>query len=465
MNQPNIVVFLTDDHAEWALGSSGNSEIRTPSIDFLAHTGVRMRNAFTVTPVCSPARASFWTGLLPSQHGVHDFLAERDSEVSSTPWLADEMLVADLLHGAGYQTAMVGKWHLGRPEVQRPGFDHWRPRDYSWQPADQTSPAADPHAVTDDAVRFLRARDAERPFFLYVGHFATHSPWQDHPERIVDQYRTASFADIPNDPVYPYGRMAGEALFASREAPREAMAQYYAAVTEIDEGVGRVLDELEAQGLVDETLVVYTSDHGLMTGHHGLWGKGNATVPYNMLDEAIRIPMILRHPGVLLGGQTRDEFVTQCDLFELLLDHAAIPVPEAVRHRHQYPGRSFRSLCRGVGEPDWPDAVCGEYGDTRMIRTRDAKLVRQAVAGRTMLFDLVADPRESADVAGHADRALTESMLTGRLDDYFARYDEPDTSGLRVADLPRHNGREAWRDHGRHDIVARPPWLVDGSGR
>lgn len=454
MKQPNIVVFLTDDHAEWALGCSGNSEIRSASIDHLARTGVRMRNAFTVTPVCSPARASFWTGLLPSQHGVHDFLAEHDTEVSATAWLADERLVADVLQEAGYQTAMVGKWHLGRPEIPRAGFDHWHPRDYMSQPVD-------PHGVTDDAVQFLRDRDTDRPFFLYVGHFATHSPWQDHPERLVEQYRTATFADIPDDSVYPYGRLAGEALFPTRANPREALAQYYAAVTEIDEGVGRVLDELETQDLVGETLVVYTSDHGLMTGHHGLWGKGNATVPYNMLDEAIRIPMILRQPGALLGGQTRDEVVTQCDLFELLLEHASVPVLENVRRRHRYPGRSFRSLCRGAGEPDWPDAVCGEYGDTRMIRTRTHKLVRQP--GRTMLFDLVADPRESADVAGQPERAPIVSILSARLDDYFTQYDESRTSGLRVAELPRHNGREAWRDHGRHDLVAHPPWLAHGN--
>ncbi|WP_152864027.1 sulfatase-like hydrolase/transferase [Streptomyces acidicola] len=461
MNQPNIVVFLSDDHAEWALGCSGNSEIRTPALDHLARTGVRMRNAFTVSPVCSPARASFWTGLLPSQHGLHDFLAERDPEVNAVPWLGRETLLADLLQDAGYQTAMVGKWHLGRSEQQRPGFDHWRPRDY----LSQVSPAAGRHAVTDDAVAFLRDRDIDRPFFLYVGHYATHSPWRDHPERIVGQYRTASFADIPDDPVYPYGRMAGEALFPTRTDPREALAQYYAAATEIDEGVGRVLDELEAQDLADDTLVVYLSDHGLMTGHHGLWGKGNATVPYNMLEESIRVPMILNHPGVLLGGQTRDEFVTQCDLFELLLEHADVPVPEAVRRRHRYPGRSFRSLCRGGAEPNWPDAVYGEYGDTRMIRTRANKLVNQPTVGRTMLFDLNGDPRETADVAGQKQWETTVSVLTTRLNSYFAQYDEPDTSGLRVAELPRHNRREAWRDHGRHDIVAHPPWLTDQADR
>ncbi|GAA3144230.1 arylsulfatase A-like enzyme [Kribbella aluminosa] len=448
MSRPNIVVFLSDDHAEWALGCSGNSEIRTPTLDHLARTGVRMRNAFTPSPVCSPARASFWTGLFPSQHGVHDFLALQDPEVAATPWLAGERLLGEQLQAGGYETAMVGKWHLGRTDETASGFDHWAPNDYlTATPGRQV--------VTDDAVRFLRERDTERPFFLYVGHFATHSPWQDRPERLVDQYRTATFGDIPDDPVYPYGRMAGEALFTTRNQPRAALAQYYAAVSEIDEGVGRVLDELEMQGLTDDTLVVYTSDHGLMTGHHGLWGKGNATVPYNMLDESIRVPMILRQPGVLLGDQVRDEFVNHCDLFELLLDHAGADVRD---RRHEYPGRSFRELCRGGYVPDWPDEVFAEYGDTRMVRTRTEKLVWQPGAGRTLLFDLVADPRESVDVAG--DRAASVAELTKRLDDWFARYDERGTSGLRVADLPRHNKREAWRDHGRHDIVAHPPWLA-----
>jgi choline-sulfatase len=448
MIRPNIVVFLTDDHAEWALGCAGNSEIRTPTLDHLARTGVRMRNAFTPSPVCSPARASFWTGLYPSQHGVHDFLALGDPEVAATPWLARERLLGEVLQSAGYQTAMVGKWHLGANDEPPAGFDRWAPNDY-------LNATADRHVVTDDAVRFLRERDADRPFFLYVGHFATHSPWQDGPERLVDQYRDATFADIPADPVYRYGRMAGEALFPSRDDPREALAQYYAAVSEIDEGVGRVLDELEVQGLADDTLVVYTSDHGLMTGHHGLWGKGNATVPYNMLDETIRIPMILRHPGVLLGGQDRDEFVNLCDLFELLLEHAGADVPH---RRHRYPGRSFRELCRGGSAGAWPEEVYAEYGDTRMIRTRTEKLVWQPGAGRTMLFDLIVDPRESADVA--PDRPASVAELSKRLEDWFARYDEHDTSGLRVAELPMHNNREAWRDDGRHDVVVHPPWIA-----
>ncbi|MFD7160560.1 sulfatase [Kribbella sp. NPDC059898] len=448
MSQPNIVVFLSDDHAEWALGCSGNSEIRTPTLDHLARTGVRMRNAFTPSPVCSPARASFWTGLYPSQHGIHDFLAQQDPEVAATPWLATERLLGELFQRGGYETAMVGKWHVGRTDEPSAGFDYWAPHDY-------LDPAPDRQVVTDDAVRFLRGRDTERPFFLYVGHFATHSPWEGAPERLVDQFRTATFTDIPDDASYRYGQLAGEALFTTRDDPREALAQYYAAVSEIDEGVGRVLDELEAQGLTGDTLVAYTSDHGLMTGHHGLWGKGNATVPYNMLDESIRVPMIVRHPGVLLGGQERDEFVNHCDLFELLLEHAGVDVPD---RRHRHPGRSFRELCRGGYLGDWPDEVCAEYGDTRMIRTRNEKLVWQPGVDRTLLFDLASDPRESVDVA--ADRPASVAELSKRLDEWFARYDGPGTSGLRVAELPRHNKREAWRDHGPHDIVAHPPWIT-----
>lgn len=124
----NILVFLTDDHARWALGCYGNSEVRTPTMDHLAATGVVFDNAYTPSPVCSPARASFFTGRLPSQHGVHDYLAEADPEVRAVDWLSGEVTLARLLRDNGYATALTGKWHLGREESVPDGFDYWYSR-------------------------------------------------------------------------------------------------------------------------------------------------------------------------------------------------------------------------------------------------------------------------------------------------------------------------------------------------
>lgn len=473
---PNIVVIQTDDHAQWALGCYGNSEVRTPTLDHLAATGVRMRNAFTPSPVCSPARASFWTGRLPSQHGMHDYLAEADPEVAAVDWLAGETTLAQLLHDHGYVTGLSGKWHIGRPECRADGFDYWfsqslpTPKPYAFEsPWPQPPPPRDHtfnrHRITDHAVDFLRQRGQGHPFFLYVGHFDTHSPWSGHSERLVSQYRRCTFADIPDDAVHPFGRLAGESLFGTRADRREALAQYYAAVSQIDEQVGRVLDELEAQDLLSDTLVVYTSDHGLNTGHHGIWGKGNGTRPYNMVEESIRVPLILNHPGTLLGGQVRDEMVTHLDLFQTILAHAGATPGESEYEQLRYPGRSFRGHCLGDARDQFPDEVFGEYGNLRMVRDRRYKLIRRYPDGPSELFDLDCDPRETQNLIEDPAFAAMVEGLSARLDAYFETYEESDHSGLRVTDLPRHNDKEAWRDSGEHRILETPSWLAETDRR
>lgn len=457
---PNILVVMTDDHGQWAAGCYGNGELRTPTMDYLAETGVRFANAFTPTPVCSPARASFFTGRLPSQHGIHDYLQETDPEVGERDWLADEVTLAQLLGDAGYQTALSGKWHCGRGTRPQAGFDRWFGLD-RWQGGhagahtyvDQDQPVEltgnKTRIVTDGALAFLRGRDRDRPFFLFVGPIATHSPWADHPERLVGQYRGCTFADIPKDPVYPFGRLAGESRGSSRRDRREALAQYYAAVSEIDEGLGRLVDELDAQGLRERTMVVYTADHGLNCGHHGIWGKGNGTRPLNMVEESIRVPLIVNQPGGLFAGQVRAEPVDHCDLFRTLLDWAGVALPAETLAARRYPGRSFAPLLRGEALPDWKDATIGEYGDLRMIRTHRHKLVRRYPDGPHELFDLAADPRETTSLFREPDQRPLIEALTARLDRFFAEHEDPAKSGLRVRELPRHNPVEAWRGEPR----------------
>jgi choline-sulfatase len=468
---PNVLVIQTDDHGQWAAGCYGNSELRTPSLDYLASTGVRFANAFTPTPVCSPARASFWTGRLASQHGIHDYLAEAAPDVRARDWLGGERTLAQIFHDAGYVTGLSGKWHLGHEDERQPGFDYWyqlgfpiaRPTAFEtpWaRPAETETLEPNPHAATDHAVDFLRRRDPARPFFLYVGYFATHSPWLGHPERLVRQYRQCSFRDVPEEPVHPYGRLSVECVQPSRLDRREALAQYYASVSEIDEQVGRLLDELATQELVGETLVVYTADHGLNASHHGLWGKGNATQPYNMLEESIRVPLILSHPGVLLGGQVRAEMVNHCDLFQTILEHAGLDPSSDERARRRYPGRSFRDRCRGDARRPWPAELFGEYGNLRMVRTARHKLVRRYPDGPNELFDLERDPRETRSLFDDPAYAAVVADLTTRLEEYFARYEDGAASGLRVLERPRHNLDEAWRWSGEHAISGRSDYII-----
>ncbi|MDE2638706.1 MAG: sulfatase-like hydrolase/transferase [Chloroflexota bacterium] len=447
---PNIVVFFSDDHAQWALPSYGNSEISAPNLTRLAETGVLMRNAFTPCPVCSPARASFWTGLYPSQHGVHDHLAEDDPEVQQTNWLAGIPTLADHLRDAGYTTALAGKWHCGSGEIPKSGFDYWfsgwrkTPKyfslgnKYSDQGRVVERRGYDTQIFTDAAVNFLRARDQARPFFLFIGYAATHNPWINRPERLVSHYRKASFRDIPDDIPYPFGRPGTHP--APPQDPREALAQYYASVTMIDEGVGRVLDELDAQSARDETLVVYTSDHGLNMGHHGIWGKGNGSEPLNMLEESIRVPLILNQPSAIDGGQSRTEFVNHCDLHATLMDIAQAEPKE----RSGSPGRSYKPGLKGERQ-EWTNRYIGEYGTVRAIRDERYKLVLRQDCDENLLIDLRDDSRETVNLyTDKAQRELREEMGT-QLQAFFAQYEAPKHSGLLGDDLPIHNRREAWR--------------------
>ncbi len=455
--QNNIILIVNDDLAQWALGCYGNAEIHTPTLDYLASTGVLMENAFTPTPVCSPARACLLTGRLASQHGIHDYLSSTIPEIHRRPWLQDEITLATLLPGAGYQTAHCGKWHLGNDDQPQAGFAHWfsgvgdYPAEhggdhrFSVNGEIQTIPGQRTPVITDKAIEFLRGRDQAAPFFLHIGYFGTHNPWRGQPERLAAAYRGREFDGLLDQPAYPFGAQALESTLPTRLNPREALAQYFAAVAHIDEAVGRLLDELEALQLRESTLLVFTSDHGLCCGHHGLWGKGNATLPLNMLEESIRVPLVFNHPRRLFAGQRRPEFVDHLDLFQTLADYAGIT--DALAQERNYPGRSFLPLLdNSAALPDWRQIQFGEYGDLRMARTRQHKLVRRYYdEAPCELFDLAFDPGETHNCYSDADCGSVVARLTDEIERYFERYQAADKSGLRARELPRHNLSEAWR--------------------
>lgn len=489
--RPNILVMLTDDHGQWASGCYGNSEIHSPSMDWLADHGVRMENAMTATPVCSPARASFWTGLYPSQHGIHDYIGGGDYR--DGPWIESEVQLGRILSAAGYRCGFFGKWHCGTPEDTRPGFDDWfcvgrrtgphhGEQRYIHNGAEHVEAGYQARITTDAALAFLQrhlgrdesrsgessksgaasAADGRQPFFAFIGLVATHSPYADHPPRLVDSYRDARFHDIPRDPVHPFGRITGEGKNAAAADRRVRQAQYYAAVSEIDEQLGRVLDYLDQTGQLENTLVVYTSDHGLNVGHHGLFGKGNATRPLNMLEESIRIPMIFGGWSSLFGRQVRTEFVDHADLFQTLVDaagadrsassHAHIPgsSPSASApspdEAPRYLGRSFLPLLtRASSIADWKRIQIGEYGDLRMARSSRYKLIRRHGRGRDQFFDLDLDPRETTNAIDDPVYAERIDRLDGALNAAFAPMADSPKNGLLVESLRAHNSVEAWR--------------------
>ncbi|MXY95651.1 MAG: sulfatase-like hydrolase/transferase [Caldilineaceae bacterium SB0664_bin_27] len=448
--QPNILLFVTDDHGQWACGPYGNQEVVTPNLDRLAASGVVMENAFTPTPVCSPARASLMTGLTPSQHGVHDYIA---MAFDRKPWLAGERTLPQLLQEAGYRTGLAGKWHAGNEDLPANGFSSWfsvgsaypllheGTRDFCNQGRMETFSGTTDDIIASEAVRFVTAND-ERPFFLLVGLTATHGPWSGHPERLTELYRDAALGDIPVAELYPFGDQALESLSVDRGREREAQVQYYAAVSHVDEIVGQLLQAVEETGKLNNTLVVYTSDHGLNCGHHGIWGKGNGTRPLNMVEESIRVPLILSWPGVLPAGVRREELVDHLDLFQTLTEAGEAQLPPGA----DYAGSSMRPL---LLEPEeggsWRDTQFGEYGTVRMARTRRFKLVHRHPSGPHELFDVETDPRECHNLFDSTSHQAVSSELLRSMEWHFRRYSRPDKNGTVGAALPQHNMTEAWR--------------------
>ena len=455
----NIIIILNEDHGQWALSSYGNRDVNTPTLDYLARTGVQMENAFTPIPVCSPSRACLLTGRYPSQHGMHDYLANQDDEVENNPWLENEIFLSQLLSNAGYQVALSGKWHLSNDHLPQAGFEYWfthshhypiehgGPHIYSDQGDFITITGYKTQILTDRAISFLRERNPKQPFFLLLSNTASHAPWNRHPERLVDQYRHQTFESISDDVAYPFGKQNLESTFDTRLQPQEAQAQYYAAASQIDEATGRVMDELEANGLRESTLLIFTSDHGLNCGQHGMWGKGNATFPYNMVDESIRIPLIFNQPGYLYQGQRRNEYVDHCDVFQTLVDYAGLELPE--RGENYYPGLSFLPILNNSGSlegGDWRNYQICEYGDLRMLRTETHKLIlRYHEEGANELFDIKKDCRETVNIYNEKEMQPLVESLTLKMNNFFARYEDPVKSGLNVKQLPRHNKTESWR--------------------
>ncbi len=462
----NILVFLTDDHGQWASRIYGNPELHTPTMDWIGETGACFENAFTPCPVCSPARASFWTGLIPSAHGIHDHIGNREH-----PGVDGFETLAMRLRALGYRTGLCGKWHChAHGDKPQPGFDYWFSQ---WggtkavageQPFSENGERRDLQGqqaplITDAALRFLR-RDTgnipteDQPFFLFVGFSDTHAPFATLPERLVNHYRKAAFAAIPDEtpaahlpPREPgdyFGRMS------EPEAAREALAQYYASVSMIDEQMGRLIDELEGMGALEDTLIVYTGDHGHMNGHHGLVTKGNASVPVNFYEESIRIPMLVRLPGEIAPGTRCPEPVDLCDLHSTLRDRAGDPQTSP----RLGPGRSLRQLwaveaANAEQAPPWRDFQCVEYGSARMIRDRAGhKLVRRRPcphgAFPDEFYDLARDPRETENRIDDPACQNLIAELDETLRKFHATHADPAREGLRATELPPPNAQPAW---------------------
>lgn len=470
--RPNILVLCTDQQRFDALGCYGNAAIQTPALDALAGEGALFERCYVQSPVCAPSRATFFTGLYPHNHGLWA------NGVALPP---HHTFFTRLLADAGYDTGLIGKLHLaaceqGRteprgddglatfewahdpepgspenayhrwlrerhPDLHRRALDAARSRSGGGSPF-KTLPAEGHYSrwVSERTIEFLgRDRPADRPFFLMANFFDPHHAFAA-PQEYVDRYRGL---EIP-PPVAAPGELEGKPAM-QREASRESYAgfargfqsydraeigeirrAYYAMVSLIDDEVGRILRSLDRLGLRDDTLVVFTSDHGEMLGDHQLLLKGPM-----MYEPAVRVPLMLRWPGVVPAGVRREELVQWIDLPSTLLGAGGVPAPA------QLQGSDLLPLATGSGgwARDW--ALC-EYRNSghpydppvhsTMLRHGRHKLVawhgRGGGGPEGELYDLEADPDELINLWSDPGRVRTRLRLTDLLVDVLVETED-----------------------------------------
>jgi len=429
-SRPNMIIVLVDDMRWDEIGVAGHPYVQTPNMDRVAREGVYFRNSFTTPPLCSPARASFLTGQYAHTNGITDNLArnEQSHRLETFP---------KALQAAGYDTAFVGKWHMGNDDSPRPGFTRWAVMKGQGE-------AINPEInidgerrqfqgyvtdiLTDLSMDFINtARD--KPFMLYVSHKALHpniTQLDDGStaaapsgrggfiaaDRHVGMYRDAIIPRRASSSVAPEDKPAlmrqinDLPLLGPGTITRErTIIERQEMLMAVDDGLGTLMDALETRGELDNTIVVVASDHGYWYGEHGLGAERRLAY-----EEASRIPLMIRYPGGIEAGTRPSELVLNIDLAPTLLELAGERPGDHIQ------GVSLLPVLAGSAD-DWRDSILIEYySDTvferivkmgyKAVRTDRYKYIQyQDLEGMNELYDLAYDPYELRNIIGNADAA------------------------------------------------------------
>jgi choline-sulfatase len=424
----NVVMFMTDDHGAWTLPPYGCSEMHTPNIDRLAAEGARFTRAFACTPVCSPSRMTYMTGRFPSHHHVQDWLRPVDSfGPKSRLWLQDQPTYAEALAKSGYILGMSGKWHMGHDDQAQVGFTFWnsvpggggpyRNIDFIKNGNRVHIDGYKTDAVADGALEFLdQVKGKDSPFYLLVPFYAPHTPYNYQPEAYRKWYNNSKFSCFPDLPMHPWQNRG----LRRHHGNRESKHAYSALISGVDYNVGRILQRLGELGARENTLVVFTADQGWNAGHHGVWGKGNGTWPFNMYEQSIQVPLIWNFPGKIRAGQTPSPMVSSYDYFATILDYLGVEAPRDPKRV----GRSYAAFLRGQ-TPRWQNRLYFEYSYVRALRTDNLKYIERTKEWPSELYDLEADPDEKRNVID--DPAYRKQLETFRSDlrRFFANVGAP----------------------------------------
>ena len=454
MSRPNILFIMSDDHASHAISSYGSRINQTPHLDRIADGGMILQNCFCVNSICTPSRANILTGKHSHLNGVKNIGDNFDGRRPN---------VAKMLQADGYQTAMVGKWHLGHGGNADPtGFDYWNVLPGQGLYHDPVM--LEPHGrtthkgyatniITDFSLEWLQHRDRDRPFFMMCHHKAPHRPWDSDekhahmfedgdvpmPDNFFDDYANRSNAakeakmrvfdhmterDLKIDKLGPPPEGLSDKERANWNYQRY-IKEYLRCVTSIDDNVGRMLDYLDEDSVADDTIVIYTSDQGFFLGDHGWYDKRF------MYEESLRMPFLVRYPREIQPGSTSDAMALNIDFAETWLDYAGVPIPDDMQ------GTSLRPILNGETPDDWRTSmyyrywmhlahhyVAAHYG----IRTDRYKLIYyygealgttgsldESKAPEWELFDLEKDPNEMCSVYDDPAYADVVTELTEEL--------------------------------------------------
>ncbi len=431
----NVVFIMTDNQGAWTLGCYGNGDIHTPNVDRLADDGIRFSNAYAVNSVCSPSRATFLTGLIPSQHGVHCWLGTEKPDAQIGPeaycTIREFANIPRILADAGYTCGLSGKWHLGDSIRPQEGFSYWftKPKGHTstfynaeaiWEGRIYKEPRYSTDAITWHALDFLH-ENHEKPFFLYV---AYNGPYGlgEHMTKTHQNRHTAYYADkylpsFPREPVHSW-------LKANREIINNPVSirGYAAAVSGVDDGVGEILEALAKYEIDRDTLVIFTADQGLCGGHHGMWGMGDHSVPLHTFEEAIHIPLIFRHTGVIPAGKVFEGRTCNYDFFPSVLDY--LGMAEKLPDVTELPGKSYAQVLLG-DDIAWGDVIFYEFENTRMIRNDRWKYTWRYPEGPDELYDMQEDTGERDNLAYNPKCAPVIEDLRNQLGEFFNRYADP----------------------------------------
>jgi N-acetylglucosamine-6-sulfatase len=417
--RPNIVFVLVDDLRWDEVGVAGHPYVDTPNIDRIAREGAFFQRAFTTTPLCSPSRATFLTGLYPHTNGITDNLArnEQSHKLETFP---------QMLNAVGYDTAFIGKWHMGNDDSPRPGFSTWAGMKGQGEALNPelnidgeriqfTGYVTD--ILTDLSVDFIES-DRQSPFLLYLSHKALHPnitqrddgssgpspsgvPGFIAADRHKGRYANEAVPRRPNWGVPPLDRPALmrrigalPPLGGETVTPDDTIHDRQEMLLGVDESLGRIVTAIDALGQLDNTIIVVTSDHGFWYGEHGL--SNERRLAY---EEALRIPMMIRYPNRVAAGIRPDQMVLSLDVAPTMLELAGVEPPDTLQ------GLSMVPILDGE-DPEWRSSFLVEYySDTvferidhmgyKAVRTDRYKYIRyEDLDGMDELYDLAGDPYE-----------------------------------------------------------------------